>query len=149
MKHKQKFSEAPKTSTVMKPYAASQLNIPTPKTKYTNVEEQLFRMLFPHNSKLTEVVQHIFDEKGNRLSIDKFLRGDMAETWAIALEREFGRLSNGIPKELLGTKTIDFVLKSSIPLGRKVTYANMVCDFRPLKGEKYRVRLTIGGDKLE
>ena len=25
----------------------------------------------------------------------------------------------------------------------------MVCDYRPLKEEKYRVRLTIGGDKLE
>ena len=25
----------------------------------------------------------------------------------------------------------------------------MVCDFRPLKEEKYRVQLTIGGDKLD
>ena len=25
----------------------------------------------------------------------------------------------------------------------------MVCDYRPLKEEKFRVRLTIGGDKLE
>ena len=25
----------------------------------------------------------------------------------------------------------------------------MVCDYRPLKEEKYRVRLTIGGDVLE
>ena len=25
----------------------------------------------------------------------------------------------------------------------------MVCDYRPLKEEKYRVRLTIGGDKLD
>ena len=25
----------------------------------------------------------------------------------------------------------------------------MVCDFRPLKAEKYRVRLTVGGDRLE
>ena len=25
----------------------------------------------------------------------------------------------------------------------------MVCDYRPLKDEKYRVRLTIGGDKLD
>ena len=32
---------------------------------------------------------------------------------------------------------------------KKVTYANMVCDYRPLKTEKYRVRLTVGGDKLD
>ena len=30
-----------------------------------------------------------------------------------------------------------------------MTYANIVCDDRPLKTEKHRVRLTVGGDKLE
>ena len=25
----------------------------------------------------------------------------------------------------------------------------MICDFRPLKDDPYRVRLTVGGDKLE
>ena len=25
----------------------------------------------------------------------------------------------------------------------------MICDFRPLKLEKYRVRLTVGGDRLD
>ena len=31
---------------------------------------------------------------------------------------------------------------------KKITYANFVCDYRPLKTEKYRVRMTIGGDRL-
>ena len=31
----------------------------------------------------------------------------------------------------------------------KVTYATMVCDYQPLKDEKYGVRLTISGDKLD
>ena len=35
------------------------------------------------------------------------------------------------------------------PDSKKVAYANMVCDIRPAKSEKYRVRLTIGGDVLD
>ena len=46
------------------------------------------------------------------------------------------------------TKAVKWIHKSEIPKNKKVTYANMVCNFRPLKEEKYRVRLTIGGDKL-
>ena len=30
-----------------------------------------------------------------------------------------------------------------------MAYANMVCDYRPLKKEKIRVRLTSGGDVLD
>ena len=29
-----------------------------------------------------------------------------------------------------------------------MTYANFVCDHRPLKAEQYRIRLVAGGDKL-
>jgi hypothetical protein len=34
------------------------------------------------------------------------------------------------------------------PSDKKVTYGNFICDYRPLKSESYRVRLTVGGDKL-
>ena len=44
---------------------------------------------------------------------------------------------------------MEFISKHKIPSHKKVTYANFVCDHRPLKEEKYRVRMTIGGDKLE
>ena len=36
-----------------------------------------------------------------------------------------------------------------MPSGRKVTYGNFVCDYRPLKTEPNRVCLTVGGDKLD
>ena len=42
-----------------------------------------------------------------------------------------------------------YIHKRGIPKGKKVTYANMVCKFRLLKTEKYRVPLTIGGEKLD
>jgi hypothetical protein len=34
------------------------------------------------------------------------------------------------------------------PPDKKVIYGNFICDFRPLRTEKHRVRLTVGGDKL-
>ena len=29
------------------------------------------------------------------------------------------------------------------------TYANFICDYRPHKSEPYRIRLTVGGDRLD
>ena len=48
-----------------------------------------------------------------------------------------------------GTNTIKFIAKTAVPYGRTVTYGNMVCDIRPQKKETHRVRLTVGGDKVE
>ena len=46
------------------------------------------------------------------------------------------------------TNTIDFIYKFQIPALAKVTYASIVCNFRPLKDEKWRTRIVVGGDKL-
>ena len=43
---------------------------------------------------------------------------------------------------------MSFVPKSSIPTDKIVTYACIVCDYRPLKSEPNRTRLTVGGDRL-
>jgi hypothetical protein len=32
---------------------------------------------------------------------------------------------------------------------RKITYVKIVCDYKPYKKEKERVRLTVGGDRLD
>ena len=55
----------------------------------------------------------------------------------------------GIGNRITGTDTMEFIKKEDIPHHKKITYANFVCDYRPLKAEKHRVRMTIGGDKLE
>ena len=62
---------------------------------------------------------------------------------------ELARLSDGIPGRVRGTKAVKWIHRQDVPRNKKVTYANMVCDYRPLKEEKYRVRLTIGGDRLD
>ena len=97
----------------------------------------------------TWALNHIYDKAGKKLSIDALLQGAQAPVWHQALDNELGRLSRGLPgTDITGTKTIDFISKEDIPRGACITYANMVCDERPLKKEQFRVRLTIGGDKL-
>jgi hypothetical protein len=44
--------------------------------------------------------------------------------------------------------TNDFIPKNEVPPDKKVTCGNFICDLRPIKTEKHRVRLTVGGDKL-
>eukprot|EP00957_Ditylum_brightwellii_P048996 3717602-Ditylum_brightwellii.AAC.1 len=72
----------------------------------------------------------------------------MRTTWLPSTSNELGRLAGGIPGQVEGSNTIGFIKRNAIPKGEKITYANMVCDYKLLKAEKYRVRLTIGGDKL-
>ena len=93
-------------------------------------------------------LHHIFDTNGNRESIDTLLRGINKEVWETALSNELGRLAQGI-NNIKGNDCIDFIRRADIPKLKKNTYTNIVCDHRPLKSEKYRVRLTVGGDKLE
>jgi hypothetical protein len=47
---------------------------------------------------------------------------------------------------LWNTNTIQFIRRSNIPKGGKVTYGSFVVDH---KEEKERTRLTVGGDQIE
>lgn len=93
-------------------------------------------------------INHIFDPTGKKQSLDQLITGDSAKTWKRATSNELGRLAQGIC-HIQGNDVIDFINKSEIPSNKKVTYANMVCDFRPLKSKPYRVCLTVGGDRLD
>ena len=48
-----------------------------------------------------------------------------------------------------GNSTIFFIHPSEIPAHKKVTFGRLVVDIQPLKDEKYRVGINIGGDKLD
>ena len=48
-----------------------------------------------------------------------------------------------------GNSTIFFIHPSKIPAHKKFTYGRLVVDIIPLKEEKYRVRITVGRDKLD
>ena len=102
------------------------------------------------------VAQHIFNcnhvyhpTTGKKETIDTLLRGDENAKWTKSLSNEWGRLAQGNIHGVKATDTIDFIARSDVPQGRQVTYGSFVCDFRPLKTEPFRVRLVVGGDKLD
>ena len=85
-----------------------------------------------------------------KLNIDKLITDPTtAPTWSRSLENELGRLPQGFKNRVTPQDALDFIRFNKVPQERKVTYANFVCDYRPLKAEKFRVRMMIGGDKLD
>ena len=81
------------------------------------------------------------------MSLDQLLNSSSAQIWERAISYELGRLAQGFV-HIQGNDVMDFISKSAVPFGKIVTYARMVCDFRPLKEEQFRLRLTVGGDRL-
>ena len=72
----------------------------------------------------------------------------MKDIWRVSLSNEWGRLAQGNKHNVTSTDTIDFIYQHEVPSDRDVTYATFVLDYRPLKSELYRVRITCGGNKL-
>jgi hypothetical protein len=68
--------------------------------------------------------------------------------WKRGFGNEAGRLFQGI-HDIPGTDTCFSVELTNIPKDRKITYGKIVCDYKPHKKEKERVRLTVLGDKLD
>jgi hypothetical protein len=68
--------------------------------------------------------------------------------WKRGYGNECGRLFQSI-RDIPGTDTCFFIKLTNIPKDRKITYGKIVCDCKPHKKEKERVRLTVGGDRLD
>ena len=44
---------------------------------------------------------------------------------------------------------MDFISKNHVPMNKKVTCENMVCDIRSYKDDKHRARLMVREDTLD
>ena len=126
------------------PQTHASVNLSTTQFSYKHraAEALLAYEIFGHT------VNHIYDDNGKKLSLDDLLTGDNKDIWIRSTSNEIGRLAQGNIHGVQYTDTIEFIHKHEVPIGRAVTYANFVCDYRPLKQEQYRVRLVVGGDKL-
>jgi hypothetical protein len=77
------------------------------------------------------------------------------ETWSRAAANEHRRLFNGVgnnadgTQRVEGTNTCRWIKKSQVPKGKRVTYARTVVAVRPKNAETNRVRITVGGNRLE
>jgi hypothetical protein len=68
--------------------------------------------------------------------------------WTQGFGNECGRLFQGI-RDIPVTDTFFFIKLTNIPKDIKITYGKIFCDYKPHKKEKERVRLTVGGDRLD
>jgi hypothetical protein len=68
--------------------------------------------------------------------------------WKRGFGIEAGCLFHG-NRDIPGTETCLFVELTNIPKERNITYDKIVCDYKPHKKEKERVRLTAGGNMLD
>ena len=78
--------------------------------------------------------------------------------WIIELANEWGKLLLGVRKGNNrkgksrvgdGHNNIKFIHKHQVPRNKKVSYPRFCCDIRSQKEETHRVRITVGGDKLD
>jgi hypothetical protein len=92
---------------------------------------------------------------GRPETIDSLLNGPDRQIWTISLTNEWGRCTQGLSKHrstataIVGSSTIFFITPDQVPPGRKVTYVNFVCTMRPGKSDPCRIRMTVGGDRLD
>ena len=138
-----KTTATKETHNILKPsraQSAHPMKLRRQHPQYTKGYHQAAKALFLN-------VFHIFDAKGKKLHIDALLKTNPT-TWGPSVSNELGRLAQGI-RNVKGNDVIEFIQKSEVPKNKKVAYANMVCDFRPMKLDKWRTRLTIGGDILD
>jgi hypothetical protein len=73
---------------------------------------------------------------------------DLQPLWKRGFGNEAGRHFQGI-HDIPGTDTCFFVELPNIPKDTNITYNKIVCDYKPHKKEKERVRLTVSGDILD
>ena len=65
------------------------------------------------------------------------------------MSMELGHLAQGNDYCITPTNTIDFIRHTDVPGSTKITHANFVADYRPLKPEPSRIECVIGGDRLD
>jgi hypothetical protein len=73
---------------------------------------------------------------------------DLQPLWKRGFSNETGCIFKGIC-DIPGKNTCFFVELTNIPKDRQITYGKIACDYKPHKKEKERVRLTVGGDRLD
>ena len=84
-------------------------------------------------------INHLYNPvTGNKETYDSLCAQD-PEKWERSFANEIGRLASGVGDRMPSGKkhNMFFIPRAQVPDGRKVTYANAVCDYRPLKDDPY------------
>ena len=89
-------------------------------------------------------------ETGKMEEYRKLAKGKDKKYWNNGMFNELARLAQGSKaQQKTGTDTVVFKHPKALPSHKKATYARIVANYRPQKADPYRIRITVGGDKLE
>ena len=89
------------------------------------------------------------EETGTALEYRHLKIGADSKLWLGSASKEIGRLAQGSATVKEGTNTMHFIHARDKPRGRKTTYLNIVANIRPQKEDPYRIRFTVGRDRLD
>ena len=93
----------------------------------------------------------MYKETGTLLNYCQLMRHPKyKKAWSISTANEFGRLAQGVGRQMKGTNTISFIHRHKVPQKRlnNLTFGIFVCNERPKKSEVNRTGFTIGGEKI-
>ena len=91
-------------------------------------------------------------DTGRVAEYDELSKCSEGAQWIQSNIEEFGRLAQGLgPDSAMphGTDTIRFIHPDQMPKDRTAAYIRTVCSDRPEKTNPKRVRITIGGDRID
>jgi hypothetical protein len=89
-------------------------------------------------------------DTGREASYQELRRNSEGEEWAQMMSDEIGKCAQGNDAHPdSGTNTFFFITKAQVPSNKSATYARIVPEDRPHKEIKKRIRLTVGGNRIE
>ena len=91
----------------------------------------------------------IHPETGELVEYAKLRASSDGPAWEAAAADEIGRLAQGNGDRVAGTDTIHFININDMPSGSKATYVKLVAADKPNKDIKQRIRMVVGGDRLD
>ena len=88
---------------------------------------------------------------GASLEYPQLKLGDNAKNWIKGCSNEIGRLARGVHLEMMtGSNTIHFIHPSQKTFrSSRYIYLRIVASYRPQKEDPYRIRFTVGGNRIE
>ena len=91
-----------------------------PSLQYTLTPSKKLALQHIIYDQLTQKLSNVFDNTGQKQTLDQLLQGSNASIWKVATSKKVGRLTQGI-RNIKGNDEIEFIHKYDVPLHKKVT----------------------------
>ena len=86
---------------------------------------------------------------GQYLEYRQLLKTPEKQVWENGCSKEFARLCQGRSRDdTSGTDTITWIHPHELPANKRPTYIRVCANYRPQKSDPYRVRCTLGGNRI-